>query len=85
MYPIKRGNNTLPIAPNIPPNPTTELVTLFGNISGTIEKMFALHAWFAATESVIIATTNHILLVYLVMKIGITQIAEISKAVFLAL
>lgn len=79
------GNKTLPIAPAMPPNPTTELTAFFGNISGTIAKILALQAWFAATERLIKVTTTHISVVYLVATIGITQIAETSKAAFLAL
>src|SRR4051812_8344607 len=85
MKPTKMGNVRLPIAPIIPPRPTTELTADFGNISGTIAKIFALQAWFAATERLINATTNHMSVVYLVMMIGTTQIAATSNAAFLAL
>ena len=85
IKPINIGNKTLPIAPAIPPNPTTELIAFFGNISGTIAKILALQAWFAATERLIKATTAHISVVYLVAIMGITQKAETSSAAFLAL
>src|SRR3954462_6418848 len=85
MKPINIGNSKLPIAPIMPPRPTTELTAFFGNMSGTIAKIFALHAWLAAAERLMSATTNHILVVYLVVMIGITQIAEISSAILRAL
>src|ERR1035437_7009980 len=51
-----------PTAPAMPPMPVTEATTFFGNMSETVVKMLADHAWWAAQAIAMVATANQVLI-----------------------
>src|SRR5258705_12828969 len=51
-----------PTAPAMPPIPVTEATAFLGNMSETVVKMLADHAWCAAHAMAIVATASHVLM-----------------------
>src|SRR5665213_10861 len=75
-----------PNAPAIPPIPVTEATVFFGNISDTVVKMLADHAWCAEVAIPIMITASHIFMEprYWAKTTGITRKAYISIDTFRA-
>src|SRR5690348_6020565 len=73
-----------PIAPNIPPMPTTDPTARGGNMSETPANRFADQPWCAAVASPIKATTTHRFEIRETNRIGSTEQAQMSIAVLRA-
>src|SRR5687768_8941132 len=73
-----------PIAPNIPPIPTTEPTARRGNMSDTVVKRLALQPWCAAAARLISATADQTLVTCDAKMIGTTHAAQMSIAVLRA-
>ena len=73
-----------PIAPAMPPIPTTELTACFGNISDAAVNIFVAHAWWDATARLINATAAQTLVTYCAKMIESSNMAIINRTVFLA-
>src|ERR1039458_4587750 len=51
-----------PTEPAIPPMPVTEATTFLGNMSETVVKILADHAWCAAQAMPMVSTAYHVLM-----------------------
>src|SRR3954469_13109682 len=70
-----------PIAPAIPPRPTTDPTACRGNMSDASVKQFADHPWCAAVARLISATADHMLCTRAAATIGTTASAQVNIAV----
>src|SRR3954447_17991518 len=84
MYPAAFCTSTPPIAPIIPPIPTTLPTADLGNMSDVVVYRFADHPWCAAVARLTSPTTAHILWMYGAAITGTTASAHVSIAVFRA-
>src|SRR5438093_13188617 len=73
-----------PIAPAIPPMPTTEPIARRGNISEAVVKMFADQPWWAAAARPTRRTAIQTFEAFAAKTTGTTANAQISIAVFRA-
>src|SRR5689334_5518890 len=73
-----------PIAPHMPPNPTTEPTAGFGNMSDASVKRLQDQPWCAAAASPTSSTATHSCLAYAAKGIGTTARAHTSIAVLRA-
>src|SRR5262249_25560 len=71
-----------PIAPHMPPNPTTEPTAGFGNMSDASVKTLADQPWCAAAAMPTSITATHSCLAYAAKGIGTTAGAQMSMAVW---
>src|ERR1700674_95670 len=76
--------NKPPIAPAIPPIPTTEPTAPAGNISDVNVNKFAENPWWHAAASPINITADQVLSTRYANTTGITPIAQINIAVLRA-
>src|SRR6516225_2173953 len=70
-----------PIAPHIPPNPTTEPTACFGNMSDASVNTLADQPWCAAAAMPTSITATHSCRAYAASGIGTTASAQTSMAV----
>ena len=73
-----------PIAPAVPPMPTTEATALRGNISELSVKRFADQPWWAEAASAMIRTATHWLDTFAANITGTTHSAHTNIAVLRA-
>ena len=73
-----------PIAPAIPPIPTTELTDSLGNMSEAIVKILVAHAWCTAITKLIKATATHTFVTNCASITDNSIIAKMNNAVCLA-
>src|SRR5688500_3678683 len=81
MYPVSLAISIPPIAPAMPPNPTTDPTAWRGNVSDASVQRFADHPWCAAAASPTSATATQSSVADDASEIGTTASAQTSMAV----
>src|SRR5882724_8996200 len=84
MYPTTLDTSIPPIAPAMPPMPTTDPTALRGNISEVVVKRFADQPWCAAAASPTRSTAIQTLEAFAANTTGTTASAQINIAVLRA-